>query len=69
MPLGSATKPQTSPYRGYVATYESVDGKVQIVVLGTPDVIVGECASMSDVQTAFEALVDDYLTPLPDPQK
>ena len=61
MPLGSSVKPITSPYRGYVATYESVDGEFLIVVQGTKDVVTGKASVAADVQKEFEKLVDDYL--------
>lgn len=61
MTLGASAVPTTPPYRGYVATYELVDGKFLIVLKGTADVVTATADTATAVQRAFEAMVDDYL--------
>jgi predicted HicB family RNase H-like nuclease len=51
----------TLRYKDYQGSVAYEDGTLVLQILHIDDFITTECDSAADVQTAFEALVDDYL--------
>lgn len=51
----------TLRYKDYQGSVTYEDGELVLQILHIDDFITTECDSAADAQTAFEALVDDYL--------